>query len=85
MKTSDKIKLGAIIFVLILVGLVIARAVLSDMLVSQSRQQLPQGTICFEERVTRDGVSGQVALSPDGRWLFRAHGSTVFSPVQGVR
>ena len=43
MTTSDKVKLGAVIIVLIM------------------------------------------ALSPDGRWLFRAHGSTVFSPVQGVR
>lgn len=85
MTTSDKVKLGAVIFVLIMALFAITRVLLSDMLVSQSRQQLPQGTICFEERVTRDGVSGQVALSPDGRWLFRAHGSTVFSPVQGVR
>lgn len=85
MTTKDRIKLNGIILVLILVGFVIAREILKDKLIAQSQRSLPQGTICFEERVIRDGVPGQVALRPDGRWLFRTYGSTVFVPVQETR
>lgn len=71
---------------LLLVGfLAIMRECRNDRALIQAQKNLPAGAVVFKGRTSREGVPGDVALCPDGRWLFRAHNSVVFVPVQELR
>lgn len=43
---------------------------------------LPKGTIVFRQYAAQDGVKGDAAVLPNGKWLFRPAGSTTYQEVQ---
>ena len=43
---------------------------------------LPKGTIVFHEYVAQDGIAGEAAMLPNGKWLFRPANSSTFQEVR---